>query len=146
MHPHGTTRSGTQAPTLPASINPLYHATFLDLVRRRAIRRHIFRVFVRRRAPRRQSFRVFVHRRAPRRQSFLVLSIGEHLAGIHFSFCPSASTSPAIISCVCPSASTSPAIISCVCPSANSSPATLFDGAPCAQYIANLMCQNTAIA
>ena len=43
---------------------------------------------------------------------FVCLSIGEHLAGNHFRFCPSASTSPAYISCVCPSASTSPAIIS----------------------------------
>ena len=53
---------------------------------------------------------------------------------------------PAIISCVCPSANRLPPTIPRVCLSANSSPATHFDGAPCAQYIANLMCQNTAIA
>ena len=46
----------------------------------------------------------------------------------------------------CSSANRLPAILPRVCLSANSSLATLFDGAPCAQYIANLMCQNTLIA
>ncbi|MFC2776413.1 hypothetical protein [Segatella oulorum] len=35
MRPCRATRSGTQAPTLPASIKPFCHATFLGLVRRR---------------------------------------------------------------------------------------------------------------
>ena len=51
-------------------------------------------------------------------------SIGEHLAGIHFSFCPSASTSPATFSRFSPSASTSPATFSRFSPLASTSPAT----------------------
>ena len=35
MRPHGATRAGTQAPPLPTSIKPLYHAIFLDFVHRR---------------------------------------------------------------------------------------------------------------
>ena len=42
MRPHGAMRSGTQAPTLPASIKPFYHATFLVFVRRGASSGNLF--------------------------------------------------------------------------------------------------------
>ena len=54
MRPHGAMRSGTLAPTLPASIKPFYHATFLVFVRRRSLFRQPFLVLIRRRAPLRQ--------------------------------------------------------------------------------------------
>ena len=73
MRPHGATRAGTQAPPLPASIKPLYYATFLDLVHRRTILRQPFLVLVHRRTVCRQSFLDLVHRRTVRRQPFLVL-------------------------------------------------------------------------
>ncbi|WP_155949654.1 hypothetical protein [Prevotella sp. HJM029] len=44
MRPCGATRAGTQAPPLPTSIKPLCHATFLDLVHRRTIRRQPFSI------------------------------------------------------------------------------------------------------
>ena len=54
MRPHGAMRSGTQAPTLPASIKPFYHATFLVFVRRQSLFRQPFLVLICRRAPLRQ--------------------------------------------------------------------------------------------
>ena len=65
MRPRGATRAGTQAPPLPASVTPLCHATFPDLVHRQS--------------PRRQSFLDLVHqRRLFRQPTFLAcLSIGE---------------------------------------------------------------------
>ena len=42
MRPHGATRAGTQAPPLPTSIKPLYHAIFLDFVTRRTILRQSY--------------------------------------------------------------------------------------------------------
>ena len=54
MRPHGAMRSGTQEPTIPASIKPFYHATFLVFVRRLSLFRQPFLVLIRRRAPLRQ--------------------------------------------------------------------------------------------
>ncbi|SJZ71511.1 hypothetical protein SAMN02745202_00875 [Segatella oulorum] len=54
MRPHGAMRSGTQAPTIPASIKPFYHATFLVFVRRQSLFRQPFLVLICRRAPLRQ--------------------------------------------------------------------------------------------
>ena len=51
MRPHGAMRSGTQEPTIPASIKPFYHATFLVFVRRLSLFRQPFLVLIRRRAP-----------------------------------------------------------------------------------------------
>ena len=73
MRPHGATRAGTQAPPLPTSINPLYHATSLVLVHRQTVRRQPFLVLVRRQTVRQQPFLDLVHRRTVRRQPFLVL-------------------------------------------------------------------------
>ena len=42
MRPHGATRAGTQAPPLPTSIKPFYHAIFLDFVTRRTILRQSY--------------------------------------------------------------------------------------------------------
>ncbi len=73
MRPCRATRSGTQAPTLPASIKLLCRATFLAFVHRRTIRRQPFFDLVHRRTVRRHTFLVFVHRRTVCRQPFLVL-------------------------------------------------------------------------
>ena len=54
MRPHGATRAGTQAPPLPTSIKPLYHAAFFVFVRRQNLFRQPFLVLIRRRAPLRQ--------------------------------------------------------------------------------------------
>ena len=72
MPPCRATRAGTQAPPLPASIKPLYYATFLDLVHRRTVRRHTFLVFVHQRTIRQQPFFDLVHRRTIRWHTFLV--------------------------------------------------------------------------
>ena len=42
MRPCRATRAGTQAPPLPTSIKPLYHAIFLDFVHRRTILRQFY--------------------------------------------------------------------------------------------------------
>ena len=73
MPPCRATRAGTQAPPLPASIKPLYYATFLDLVHRRTVRRQPFLVLVHRRTVCRQPFLVLVRRQTVRRQPFLDL-------------------------------------------------------------------------
>ena len=73
MRPCGATRAGTQAPPLPASINPLCRATFFVLVHRRTVRRQPFLVLVRRQTVRQQPFLVLVRRQTVRRQPFFVL-------------------------------------------------------------------------
>ena len=73
MRPCRATRAGTQAPPLPVSIKPFYHATFLVFVRRQSLFRQPFLDLVHRQSLFRQPFLVLVRRRSLFRQPFLVL-------------------------------------------------------------------------